>query len=453
MFGLLLLAVVASRPGIASAAVVTPAPATTTIATLAAAAGDTTARPITLDEAVAMAERNAPSVIQAEGQRRTSAAGVRAAYASFIPSLSLSAGASRQLQKGQTQYQSGQALPPASEPWTYNAGLSANVDLFLGGRRFFDLAQTRAQVGVANANLVTQRYDAVLAAKQQFFAVLAARESELAARAQLEQAQQQLHASVLQLRARLVTRSDSLRSEIAVHNAQLAVTQSRVALDQANASLTRAVGAPSPVTAASDSLPPEGLAVDDPALRALALNGPLVRQSAASLDAARSALRSSWTTYLPTLSAGYARRGSGIDPGFTLSPANSSYNGSFTLSLSFPIFDQLQRQQQVTQAQVARDEAEAAARDTRLAALESLTQWLGAYHAAEEQVQLQSATLQAAEEDLREQTVKYKLGTSTLLDVLTSQTTLNQARHDLIQARYNQRVAKAQLEALVGRNL
>ena len=48
---------------------------------------------------------------------------------------------------------------------------------------------------------------------------------------------------------------------------------------------------------------------------------------------------------------------------------------------------------------------------------------------------------------------RYELGASTLLDVITSQTTLNQARVALIQARLNARVARAQLESIIGRDL
>ncbi len=66
---------------------------------------------------------------------------------------------------------------------------------------------------------------------------------------------------------------------------------------------------------------------------------------------------------------------------------------------------------------------------------------------------MQGASLDAAEEDLRMQQERYAGGRSTLLDVLTSQTTLGQARRDLIRARYDQRLAKAQLEALAGREL
>ena len=420
------------------------------------APADTAPRPISLAEAVALAQRNAPAVIQAEGQKRTSDAGVRAAYAAFLPSLSVSAGASRQLptRQGQTIVQNGQVLTLAPDPWSLSAGLGASVDLFAGGGRFFELRRAHAQAAGATANLEAQRLGTTLAVKQQFFGVLAARESEAAARAQLDQAAQQLKASILRLRQRVVTRSDSLRSEIQVHNARLAVLQVRTALDVADAQLTRAVGAPDLVTAAADdSLDRPGLALDDETLQGLALGGPAVQQALSTLQGAQAALRGAWTSYLPTVSASYSRSGNGTAADFTLSTRDYSYSGSLRLSLSLPIFQRFQRVQQVTQAQVALQNAEAAVRDARLAALEDLTQSLGSFHAAEERVATQAATVGAAEEDLREQQEKYQIGAATLLDVLTSQTTLNQARRDLIQARYDQRVARAQLEALVGRSL
>ena len=427
-----------------------------TTAVSAPAPADTAPRPISLAEALALAQRNAPALIQAEGQKRTSDAGVRAAYAAFLPSLSVSAGASRQLptRKGQTIVQNGQVLTLAPDPWSLSAGLGASVDLFTGGGRFFDLRQARAQAAGATANLVIQGFNTTLAVKQQFFGVLAARESEAAARAQLEQAQQQLRTSVQRLKLRVVTRSDSLRSEIQVHNAQLAVLQARTALDLADAQLARAIGATGPVTAAADdSLDRPELALDDETLRRDALAGPAVQQATATLQASQAALRGAWTSYLPTVTASYSRSGNGTAADFTLSTQDYSYSGSLRLSLSLPIFQRFQRVQQVTQAQAALRNAEAGLADARLAALQTLTQALGAFHAAEQQVAVQNATLDAAQEDLREQQEMYALGLATLLDVLSSQTTLDQARHTLIQARYDQRVAKAQLEALVGRSL
>jgi outer membrane protein len=401
-------------------------------------------RPLSLAEALSLAERNAVAVIQAQGQKRTAAAGVRSAYAAFLPSLSVSARASRQVPRGE-------------EPWSFGTGLGANMTLFAGGGRFFELRQARAQATGAEAGLLAQRYATALSVKEQFFGVLAARESEAVAGAQLEQATQQLKISVLRLRQRVVTRSDSLRSEIQVHNAQLAVLQARTALEFADATLTRLVGSPEPVTAAADdSLDRPGLALDDGQLRTQVLDGPAVREASASVDGARAALRGTWTSYLPSVSASYSRSGSGAGPDladFSLSSDGFSHSGSFGLSLSLPVFTQFQNEQRVTQSQVARDNAEATLRDVRLEALASLTQSLGLFHAAEERVATQTATVQAADEDLRMQKDKYEIGAATLLDVLTSQTTLDQARRDLIQARYDKRTARAQLEALVGRSL
>jgi outer membrane protein len=59
----------------------------------------------------------------------------------------------------------------------------------------------------------------------------------------------------------------------------------------------------------------------------------------------------------------------------------------------------------------------------------------------------------AGEEDLRVQQERYNLGAGTLLDLITSQSTLITARQALIQARLDARTAKAQIEALVGRDL
>ena len=88
-----------------------------------------------------------------------------------------------------------------------------------------------------------------------------------------------------------------------------------------------------------------------------------------------------------------------------------------------------------------------------LAAREDLTRFLGALRTAQSRVQAQTTSVASATEDLRVQQQRYAVGESTLLDVLTSQTQLNDARSALIRARYDLRVARAQLEALVGRDL
>lgn len=421
-----------------------------------ALAGEAPARPITLQEAVALALQNAPQVIQAAGQLRTTRAAVRSAWGAFLPSMNLSAGANRQVPSagGRTRVEDGQVVTLPDEPWSSSVGFGANLTLFEGGRRLFELRGAKARARAAEVNETSERYAAILAVKEQYFNVLAARESEAVARVELEQAEQQLKTSVSRVRARVATRSDSLRAEIQMINARLAATEARTTLEVANVSLTRAVGVTELVTAAPLESPEiVGLPLDAAALRELAANGPAVQEAQAALEAAHQAARSAWTDYLPSLGFGYSRGGSGTSRHLELNTGDYSYSGSIRLSLSFPLFNQFQREQQVVQAQVAERNAEATLRDTRLAALESLASSLGSFRSATERMVSQITAVQAAEEDLRVQQQRYAVGNSTLLDVLTSQTQLAQSRRDLIRARYDQRVARAQLEALVGRDL
>ena len=127
--------------------------------------------------------------------------------------------------------------------------------------------------------------------------------------------------------------------------------------------------------------------------------------------------------------------------------------GQFRLNLSLPLYNQLNRERTIINAGIATANAEASLRDQQLAAQQSLVQATTALRTAQQQITLQTQSVTAAEEDLRVQQQRYQLGVSTVLDVLTSQTQLNQARLALVQARFAARTARAQLEALAGRSL
>ena len=413
-------------------------------------------RPITLAEAVDLARRNSLVRVEARGRSRTAAAQVRSAYGAFVPTLSVTGGGTRQLPESgdRTRIDNGQVIVLPSTPWSYNTTIGSSLQLFDGGRRLFELRQAHAERDAAETNENAQQFEAVLEAKQQYFNVLAWREAEAAAKVQLEQAEQQFKTAVLRVRAGSATRSDSLRSVIQVSTARLAIGEARNNVVVANASLTRAIGSPEPVTAASeDSTSLIGLSVGEAELVRLVEQSPSVKQAEADLDVALAGQKVARTGYIPTVNAAYNYSGSGTERPFAFGSDDFDYNGSLRLSFNIPIFDQLAREESVVRADVAKDNAEAALKDAKLAARQSLAQRLADYRNAEERVFTQTATLSTAEEDYRVQERRYQVGASTLLDLLASQTLVNQARQDLIRARYDQRVAKAQLEALVGRPL
>lgn len=409
-------------------------------------------RAISLDEAVRLARRNAPATVQARNSIRTNAAQVRQRYAAFLPSLSFGAGVSRQ--DGSRFVPDFNQVVSTDQPWRGSHRFNSSLELFDGGRRWFELQAARANIDAAEATEVSQSFSVALQVKQQYYGVLAAREQRAAAQKQLEQAEQQLRASTARVQAGAATRSDSLRSSIQVGNARLAILQAENGLATANAALSRLVGSVAIVTAVADDTSDTGvIAMSDDELMRLAETGPTVRQAQAQLSAAKQQSRASKTPYLPTLSASLGWSFAATDTGFRFTGDQRNRNVSTSLSINFPIFNGLSRESQVVSARVAEDNAEVQLRDARLNARQQMVQQLGAFRTAEARVQIQLASVAAGEEDLRVQQERYSLGASTLLDVLNSQTTLDQARRDLIQARLDARTAKAQVEALIGRDL
>jgi outer membrane protein len=411
------------------------------------------ARAIPLPEAVALAQQNGLAAVQARGQVRTAESSVKAARAALLPSLNFTMG---QVNQSGDRFDSQGRLVPylASQPWSYSTGISSSLNLFDGGRRISEIRRTRNAVGSAEANEVSQRFNLALQVKTQYYSILAARESEAAARAQLEQAEEQLKASIARTRAGVATLSDSLRSVVAVGNAQLALITARNNLRVASAALTRLVGSTTPVTALpSDTLDLALAPIDSASLAALLTEAPAVRQSEAELQSANAAVRSARTPYLPTIDLTYSRSGNGFDKFYGIGSKSLAYTNNFSLRLAYPLFNNYQREDALNRAKVQEDVAEASVRDAKLGAEQNLVQQLAALRTAQQRIALQQVSVAAAVEDLRVQRQRYSLGASTLLDVLTSQSTLDAARLALIQARQDFRVARAQLEALVGREL
>ena len=418
---------------------------------LAQSPGDSL-RPIALQEAVSLAQRNAPAAVQARGQLRTSASAVRSAWGAFIPSLTANLSQSKRSADRFDPVQD--RWITSTQPWNYSAGLSTGLELFDGGRRFAELRAARAGVDAAEANETTQRFNIALQVKREYASVLAARESESAARAQLEQAQAQLRSSVARVQAGAATMSDSLRSVIQLGNARLALLTAQNNLRVASASLTRLVATPFMVTADPiDTLERLPVQIDSAELMQRALEGPLVRQAELNVRAANADVSASRTQYLPTIRFNYDYNGTGTEPYRLSSSDDFRYGTNMRFSLNFPLFNNFSREDQLLRARVAQDNAAASLRDARLAAQQSIIQQLGALRTAEERVRIQQASVAAAEEDLRVQQQRYSLGASTLLDLLTSQSQLNSARAALIQARQDYRIARAQIEAIIGRDL
>ena len=421
-------------------------------AALSAQPSQEAARPISLAEAVQLAQQNSPQMVSARNTINANEATVRTRWSAFLPTLSGSVSSS--WGAGQVFDNKGDIVSRNNvTPWNWSRRVSANWVLFDGGDRNFQLRAARANVDAAEANAVATEFSVAYSVAQQFYAALAARESRAAALTALAEAEQNQRAANARIASGAATRSDSLRAVISVGNQQLAVMTAENDLQNANASLTRLVGTPFTVTAAESDTALAPVAVDSAELARLLDSAPAMRSAQASVAAASAAVRSSKTDYWPSISTSYGLTNNIADTSFAFWQGRTLQNKSFSLSMSVPIFNGLSREETVQRAKITEMNARATLRDQELLAQQQLVQYLGQLRLAQARIAIQQASLDAAQEDLRVQQQRYSLGASTQLELLTTQTQLNSARYNLVNARYQVRIAKAQLEQLIGRTI
>jgi outer membrane protein len=403
---------------------------------------------VTLNEAIQRALQVQPSMVVARGDQRNTGASKRSAYGAFLPFVTVGASAARS-NVGRIDQTTGRPIPP---DYTYTGSLNASLSLFDGFARFANLKAASQRNEAADAGMVNQRFLTTLQTKQLFYAAVANEALVRVADAQVKRTQQQLQISVEKLHAGSATRSDSLRSTVEFGNARIDLLRASGNLLAAQADLGRQIGVDGLVRAAFDSLlPPMPDTLD---LRQTALaSSPAVDQAEASASAARAMVWSARSEYWPSLVVSYnnSRQGS-ENPNW---PFFSNYPETFQwrFGLSWPLLNGFNREANQVSASVTRDVAVARAAETRRQISALVTGQLAALATAFQQIEISDDNLAAAREDLRVQSERYRVGAATILDLLTSQAALTQAEVTVIQTRFSYLIARAQLEATVGRSL
>ena len=408
---------------------------------------------ITLAEAIRRADRVQPAMIRAAADVRTAEARRRSALGAYLPRLSASSSASDFFSEGSSRVDpiTGELTGGNSSNRSISTSLSASLDLFTGFRRGAEMRAARAGEDAAEASLLDARFEQALTTTNQFLDALAAAQLLRVRETSVRRAEEQLKTAVAKLRAGSATRSDSLRSLVTLGNARLDQITTQTQLASAEANLARLIGETGRVRATDDSSFYRLMAViDTQALRAEAESkSPRVQSAAANAVAARASVRASRSVYWPSL---------------TLA-ANTGWNGSratdydlfnqrqISLSLRWNLFDGFDRELTIVQRDAELDLAEASATDAQREVQAELTARLAELDAALTRTEITQTSVAAATEDLRVQQERYRLGASTIVDLLTSQEALNQAEVDVVNARFDYLRAKAQIEALIGRNL
>ena len=402
-------------------------------------------RAVTLDEALVLAQRYSPTIIQALGDIRIAQATRRESVSDWLPTLRGSSGWSA---NSTNQFDAQTQRTVSGSSTSMNGSLTASYTLFDGFRRNAQSRSRGADVASVEATYTSQEFQVSLQTKQAFFNALAAEELVRVSETRISRSERQLQVSRNLLAAGSAIRSDTLRSFVDLANAQLQLINAQTSRSTASANLARLIGHEGIVEAVSDSLIGLIAEIDTAALRAEALQGgPDVKQVIAAARAADAQVGVSRAAYFPSVTASYTRSLAGRQ----FDALQGSWSGR--VSMSWNIFQGFGRETNIAQSAARLDVAESRIEDTRRQINAQLTQQFAALQSARLRLAIAGASIVAAEEDLRVQQQRYRLGATTIVEVMNSQVNLDQAEVDAVQARLDYQLAKAQIEAIIGREI
>ncbi|HWP37640.1 MAG TPA: TolC family protein [Gemmatimonadales bacterium] len=462
-----------------------------------------------LQEAVDLASRYSPALRQTENDRGPAAWGVRNAYASFLPQLTATSSLDYR-GAGSQAFLTQEFVQQSS---TIGSSYRLSLSMQLSGRTLSQPALARAQLDATDASITGARLNLRSLIVGQYLTVLQAQEQVSLAEVQLRRSEEFLRLARARFEVGQTTVLDVRQAEAARGRSEVALLQAQQAVTVEKLRLFQQMGVAAPddpsIVALSDTFPivePQWTLAD--LLASADVQNPDLNALRAQETAAKWGERAAKSTWLPTLSfaagwSGFTQQFTNADPliasarasaqdqidqceyinanwvnaGRPLVPCNVVYgftpeqeaairarNDVFpfdfrtqpffaSLSVSLPIFTQFGRPLDVSQAAARADDAREAVRARGLQVRTEVSQAYYGLTTAHRTIQVQEANRAAAQEALRLQTERYRVGSGTFFDLLDAQVTAQQAEADYISAVYAYHRAMASLEAAVGRSL
>ncbi len=400
---------------------------------------------VTLDEALRLATQLDPNYVEAIGALENAEWSRRSAYAVFIlPSIT----AQSSLTEFSTEFFNIGTGDLATT--IVQASLELRYDLFRWGGKFYDLNRARAEVGSASANEVAARFRSAQQTEAAYYDVVAQRELRRVAEERVGRAEEQFSVARARVASGAAVQTDSLQLLLELTRARVELLRQRTALKIARVQLGRRIGVAGPVDAVPlDSLPARELPITEAEAVAEAVaKGPTYQATIADENAANAAFKSVRSSYLPVVSL--FGQLTGFDETFF---PTATTRAAYGFQVSFPIWNDGQREIAMSRARTNRDVARALRRDTELGIRRDAIQAYEIYNTARASADLAAVAVEVARENLQVQNTRYRGGATTTLDLLQAQVSLAEADAALVQARFATRLALAGLETILGRRI
>jgi outer membrane protein len=396
-------------------------------------AGLEAGKPVTLAQVINVALANNPATRTAWLEARAAEAGLGSARAAYLPEIDVLASLTH----------SHGATRDSGTTTTFAPSLALNYLLFDFGGREAEVEQARQTLIAFDFLHNTAIQDVILQTQQAYYGYLDAKALLAAQDATLKERQVSLDAAEARHRAGVATIADVLQARTALSQARLTYETIEGNLRTIEGSLATAMGLPPTTRFDFGELPLEiparqiGDAIEALLTRAatsrpdLAAQRALAERAAARVQAVRA-------QGLPSISLN-ASAGQVFGTGSRVTPYSAG------VALRFPLFTGWRNTYDVRQAELQRAIAEEDVRGlTQQIQLQVWTSYY-ALQTAEQRLTTSRDLLASAQQSVDVARERYRAGVGSILDLLTAESAVENARAQEVQARADWFVAVAQL--------
>jgi len=344
-------------------------------------------------------------------------------------------------------------FPASNQLWQIN--LTASQALYSGGGVESAVKSSKLGREAAVLDLQAVINDALFQVRTAFYGVLLAREQIKVQESNLQLLEQQLKMASDRFEAGTVSSFEKLRAEVAIANAKVPLITARNTYRLAIETLRQALGFSANTPETSRKVPdflgslefsPQNFDLQA-AFDSARAQRPDLERIAKLADARAEGVTTARANLYPNLSAfgGWTLR-KGLGNNF----ADSNHGWQIGLQSQWNVFDARATQGRVAQAKSALEQTRLTLGEARLAVDIEVRRAHSQWQQATELADASARVVEQATESVRLANARYTAGSSTQLEVLSSQVDLTTARTNQIQAYYAYNVAVAALRKATG---
>lgn len=412
------------------------------------------APPLTLQEAVATALRNHPTIRMGQATVEAAQQRVRQQVAGYLPTGGYTYTYSRQARPltaavGGVDIGETQQRRTVTQFFNFNStNFQINQLLFDFGKTLNSIQSAIASTEASTADLETTKQEVIFNTKQAYYSVLSSQRLLGVAEETVRQNQKHLEEAQARFDVGVAPRFDVTQAQVQVSNAELSRVEARNNVALGFETLRRAMGQNEPLRVKL---------LDQLAHRPVSLSEETIAQEAyvrrPELESIRAQQRASSERmsvlkkqFLPSVSGTAQYNWTGREY-----PLQEGWMWGVTLTM--PLFDSILTTAQLGEEQATLRNLQAQEENLRQQVTLEVRQGVLNLRRAEESIRVNEQTLVQARENLDLAEGRYAAGVGNIIEVTDAQVSLTSAQANNITALYDYKTALAELEKAVGSSL